>query len=1009
MLKRLQKICAVFTTIAFFIVNTAYALPVVSEVVNGDANIVVDNNTMNITALDKTIINFSSFNILENESVVILLPSQNSQILNRVLGKDATQILGNLTSNGVFILINESGIYIGPKANINVGGLIISTRDIANSDFIKGDLIFKRLSKDETDRLLLNEGTIKVREGGFGVLIAGGVENRGTIIAPLGQIVLVGVDSVTLDIGKDNLISIAVDKETASQILDYQGKPITDQIANSGLIEANGGVAILEARSLPDIFEKAINLTGTTKAAVLNEHDGIISLKANGAIVSNGDLAATKLIEQGASFKVGGKYKVGQSQIENDDNAVTLATGDYSGEVSDATNIIIDTNARINLIEDTILRADSDVNGSGAITMNSGSSIVGNNYDLDLYASQASTLKDITGVNTLTINESKLNSKPVYTSNPVSTILQSTNFTIATGKFNRFTGTGITTDPYLIYDVYGLQGMQGYLSSNFKLNNNIDATDTLTWNGGLGFLPVGEAYYTAFYGTLNGDNHKISGLYINNSSDNYVGLFGTLQGATVSNLNLENINIIGYDVVGGIAGQSGRLSLNTSILNCQVSGTMTGNGNVGMITGYNLTAIVANSNASGTVNGYWHTGGLVGLNDEGATISSSSFSGDIISKEIAAGPDAGGDTGLGGLVGRNRTNSIIQDSWSSGTVSGYYLIGGLVGYNHDSATVTNSYSASDVTAYSNGIGGLIGLNESSNISNCYATGSVESIGDFIGGLIGKNYLSTIENSYATGDVSGNADVGGLIGWNKTSDISGSYALGDATAIGAGAGGFVGYSSNDSNISYSYSKGDVIAGGSMAGGFIGINMDTNVSNCYTISNVEGGLYTAGFIGNNNSSVTNSFAVGTVTSNTAGKGGFVGWSQAGSEYENCLWNIEVSGLTKARGDNGVAPLGISGKTTLDMQNADKYVGWDFIGPGQGEYYYWTMINGYPEFEYQQEHASLGNTDTIHWNEAWLSKVSAGIFDAGEGLSKDKTDGSGFVLTQPNIIIESIMRLD
>ena len=66
-------------------------------------------------------------------------------------------------------------------------------------------------------------------------------------------------------------------------------------------------------------------------------------------------------------------------------------------------------------------------------------------------------------------------SNPTFTANPTTTTWSNiTDFRITSGKLNRFTGAGTGGDPYFIYDVYGLQAMNGFLSSNFKLESLLE-------------------------------------------------------------------------------------------------------------------------------------------------------------------------------------------------------------------------------------------------------------------------------------------------------------------------------------------------------------------------------------------------------------------------------------------------------------------------------------------------------------------------------------------------------
>ena len=102
-------------------------------------------------------------------------------------------------------------------AQVNVGGLIASTLDISNQNFLNGQYLFGNV--DETVRefsQIINKGTIAASEGGFAVLAASAVTNEGTITAPLGTVSLASGDVVTVGISGDGAVSIAVD-EAVSQ------------------------------------------------------------------------------------------------------------------------------------------------------------------------------------------------------------------------------------------------------------------------------------------------------------------------------------------------------------------------------------------------------------------------------------------------------------------------------------------------------------------------------------------------------------------------------------------------------------------------------------------------------------------------------------------------------------------------------------------------------------------------------------------------------------------------
>jgi len=316
-----------------------------------------------------------------------------------------------------------------------------------------------------------------------------------------------------------------------------------------------------------------------------------------------------------------------------------------------------------------------------------------------------------------------------------------------------FEGGGTIESPYLIETCEHLQyianmGTSG--DSYFKLNNNIDCSDTRNWNDGAGFIPIGytydydtsTGYGSSFLGTFDGNNKTISGLYINRPTYSQVGLFGSISNGgsdvvLIKDLTIENADITAYSSVGILAGF--------------VSGS-TGDPNV-----------ISNVYTSGEV--------------ESTIVDTQNYN------------------GTGGLIGVLWSSGIeIYDSRSSATVVGEddHYIGGLVGFNYGSK-ITNSYATGDVTG-KDSVGGLVGYNNLGHIENTYATGNVSGINN-IGGLVGSNLGEdgvslTIINSYSSGNVSGTSVVGGLIGSDAGDKIYNSYSVGEVSGVGY-VGGLIG--------------------------------------------------------------------------------------------------------------------------------------------------------------------------------------------------------------------------
>lgn len=102
-------------------------MPEIEQVVSGNEEIVnIHSIALQITAADKTIVNYKSFDIAQNESVIINLPNVSNEILNRVLGDNASKILGNLTCNGIVILVNQVNITARKFGTLAAPGTIVA-------------------------------------------------------------------------------------------------------------------------------------------------------------------------------------------------------------------------------------------------------------------------------------------------------------------------------------------------------------------------------------------------------------------------------------------------------------------------------------------------------------------------------------------------------------------------------------------------------------------------------------------------------------------------------------------------------------------------------------------------------------------------------------------------------------------------------------------------------------------------------------------------------------------
>src|SRR3989338_7568352 len=470
---------------------------------------------------------------------------------------------------------------------------------------------------------------------------------------------------------------------------------------------------------------------------------------------------------------------------------------------------------------------------------------------------------------------------------------------------NALIGSGTSGDPFQITNCIDLNQTRDDLAAFYVLNNNIDCSDTINWNGGFGFEPI-----STFTGSFDGKNFTITSLFINRSGDNNVGLFGIMNGGNISNVSLDDAYIRGNYYVGGLVGYSYNYA---TVDNAYFSGQVVGSNHVGGLVGYSKSGTIDNSYATGDVNstGGDYTGGLVGR-DQNTDINNSYANGTITSQANY----------VGGLVGYNY-QAKIDNSYSTGSVKGNGKVGGLVGYNNY-GTIDNSYATGNVNASGgNNAGGLVGLNKDSTINKSYANGTVSSPVNRVGGLVGQNSQSSISHSNSTGKVTGATYVGGLVGYNYQGDIDNSYS--SSNVIGnSTVGGLVGYSRDYVIIDNSYATGDVNStGGNNTGGLVGRNRDSTINNSYSTGNVNSsGDNVVGLLGHNYgpgtySVVENSYAIGNV-SGANNVGGLVGHTDNTNNINNNYWynkTIDSAGACIAYDANQASATDCEGSTTAD----------------------------------------------------------------------------------------------
>ena len=738
-------------------------LPTGGAVAAGSATINTAGSTMNINqASNRVAINWNGFDIGSNATVNFVQPSASAVALNRVNSANPSQIYGNLNANGQVFLLNSAGIYFAPGANVNVGGIVATTHQMGDADFMNGSNTF---SRNGATGSVVNDGTIKSGIGGYIALLAPEVQNNGVMVAQQGTVALAGGEAITLnfgDLAKLNSLTIAPSL-------------IKTLVENKLAIQAPDGLIVLSARAVNQLTGSVIN-SGGLQADGITQSGGRIILEASSSITHSGNMSANAAPTSTGS---GGTISIiadlsNPSSVTSINGSISAKAGNLGGDGGN-----IETSAsKVSIGDLTTINTSASQGKSGTIdptdftVASSGGDITGTSLSSQLSTTGVAILSTLGASGTA--GNININDAITWSSNTALTLNAQNNINInseitATGasaklalrygqgaastgnlsnyfvnapinlqsgnNFSTKLGSDGSTINYTVIKSLGaagsiggldLQGINGVLNGNFALGSNLDASSTTSWNSGAGFAPIGSLA-NPFSGRFDGLGHTISALTINQPTNANIGLFGATLGATT----IQNIGLLG--------------------------GTTIGAAGTGGLVGNNDAGLIKNSYNTGSVTGAAGTGGLVGSN----------ISGNLIN-DYATG-NVKGDAGTGGLLGSS-TN-----------------ITGSVSYSYATGIVDGTGSQNLVGIGGAGVGGLVGSMGTGSIDNSYATGNIYGAAGS-GGLVGS-ITGNIRDSYATGNIYGAAGTGGIAG-SSSGVVANSYATGNSVGA-AGTSSLVG--------------------------------------------------------------------------------------------------------------------------------------------------------------------------------------------------------------------------
>ena len=944
------------TLLAAALPGPAGAMPQGGTVVSGGATITQSGNQLKVTqTTPKVAINWQSYGIAANEIVTYYQPGVQSIALNRVLGGGGSNIYGQLNANGQIWISNPAGIFFGPGSRVNVGGLIATSHDLKVEDFNADRYLFK--SDTQPAGIVENQGAITVADAGLAAFVAPGVVNHGTITARLGQVTLASGNEFTVDLYGDQKINLALDNQTAQQVLGRDGQPLDALVKTDGKIFADGGRVRLSAAAAKGIVDTVISVGGIVQARSVQESNGEIILSGEGGAVdvagtldasgrsaglSGGAVAVSGdavKIKAGARIDVAGAAGGGQALIGGDFRGGTASAADYEEYA------LRPARKPVPPAETTIVEAGAVITADALVSGRGGEVIVWSDGATSVRGSLSARGGGAGGDGGF-----------IETSGHQLDVAGIAASTKASGGTS---GTWLL-DPYNITIDAALAGTLGsYLTSSGSVSLYTTGTntpiDTTSWQSGIaGDITVASALswtgpnvLSLFAGndiiinapiTANGSAVLLNLTAVNNINDRAAIDVGTSGGVLFNSSSSGSIYIRAPLTVGALGASFATHAGNGDII---VLGPITAN-NGGSLSFWNhvssdLPVIQPWEQAPVTLTGAT-TAGRLSINND------SSYLPINTPAELAV--IAANSTSWTSKYYLNADldfNSYGPLTHTIGDATNGAFSGIFEGLGHSISHLSISLaSTTDVGlfGYINRTGAGTGIVRDFELLNSSVSGQTN-----VGAVAGRNNglieWVGVENSSVNGTSGSASFIGGLAGYNEGDIWTSYFYLGSITVAGGGngIGGVAGLNTNTGVIGMSFAKGLIsvgVGGGGGSteiGGLAGENAGS-ISDSYALGTISGGsAYVGGLTGLNMGTVSNSYAGGTITpasgANPALIGALIGNNTSGANpsVSYSFWPDTGTG-SAYNGINGSGiVVGSGGGTMAQAVTQGTYAGWDF----------------------------------------------------------------------------------
>ena len=474
------------------------------------------------------------------------------------------------------------------------------------------------------------------------------------------------------DNGKFNVTVDPGFEETETNFPGTDAEKLAFAAKNGGTVNLTDNVELPQTLIVADDISMVINLNGyniinTSNSTELEKGDGIIvygNLEINGPGTIQGNTRAIWARgDYGARVRINGGDYIGCS-IEGANSEVIYASGNGVIDIYGGTFEAKHTSSAFASPQYAVL----NLHGNGK-----------DGCKINVYGG---TFKKFNPADNISENP-----KQNFVAEGYSTILENDNYLVVSDIIlyenyaDVYTAKGLLKWAYIVKDnnSYSVNIKKNIVMPAFTIEEDADnktykftANEITVTDGtpsGYNWIPlctVVSVESDGYNGTIEGENHSISGLYIKNNR-NYTGLVGFMyNGGSVKNLIIENSSIAGTGSVGAVVG---RAQHNTLVENVKVNNSkISGNGSVGGIVGVNYSrnikadgtvfgeelAIIKNctTDNNSSINGTGaEVGGICGTNNGGAVINCTNNA-DVI-----------GNTNVGGVAGVNRPYNTGREGY----------------------------------------------------------------------------------------------------------------------------------------------------------------------------------------------------------------------------------------------------------------------------------------------------------------------------------------------------------